>query len=318
MIATNQWSTNTSTSTYQGNASQQASNPLQTHPILYNGVNPNYPGLRLVHANPPIFCVENFVTEAECKFLIQAASDSFMPSPVVGKGSGEISATRTSSTCYLAREDVPDLMRKISALTGKPMEHCELPQVGRYEASQYYFQHFDAFNLDEEDGRRFASNGGQRTVTVLLYLNTVERGGATSFPGLQLQVQPRQGTALVFFPATVQGSLDRQALHAALPAVDTKFVSQIWIRQSSYFGQASKRLSNIMGRPFGGASNNGHEGVREQQLEQHLLKQPVPPFAIYPDPNQQPTPVYPNASIDASGVSTPSSNMHSHHDVDMM
>ena len=84
-------------------------------------------------------------------------------------------------------------------------------------------------------------------MTVLVYLNTVAQGGATYFPNIKLEVQPRQGTALVFFPATVEGVLDRQVLHAAMPAVDTKYVSQIWIRQSSYFGQASKRLSQSMG-----------------------------------------------------------------------
>ena len=107
---------------------------------VYNGVNPNYPGLRMIHGTPPIYCVDQFLTAMECNFLIDAASDSFTPAPVVGKGSGEISASRTSSTCYLAREDVPDLMRKVSALTGKPIGHCELPQVGRYLTSQHYVQ----------------------------------------------------------------------------------------------------------------------------------------------------------------------------------
>ena len=53
--------------------------------------------------------------------------------------------------------------------------------------------------------------------------------------------------ALVFFPATVDGHLDKRALHAALPAVDTKYVSQVWIRQGVYSGQPSKRLDRIMG-----------------------------------------------------------------------
>ena len=117
-----------------------SSSPDPTPPVVYNGVNPNYPGLRMIHGTPPIYCVDQFLTPMECNFLIQAASDSFTPAPVVGKGSGEISASRTSSTCYLAREDVPDLMRKVSALTGKPIEHCELPQVGRYLTSQQYVQ----------------------------------------------------------------------------------------------------------------------------------------------------------------------------------
>ena len=223
-------------------------------PPVYNGVNPNYPGLRIVSATPPIFCVDNFLSPFECQFLIEAAQDSFGPAPVVGKGSGEISPSRTSSTCYLAREDLPDYLRKVSLLTGKPVEHCELPQVGRYYPTQQYLQHFDAFDLSNEDGRRFASNGGQRTVTVLVYLNDVLQGGATSFPALNLDVQPRQGMALVFFPATVDGLLDKMALHAARPAIDTKFVSQVWIRQGEYKGQPSKRLSQTLGMPFGSPS----------------------------------------------------------------
>ena len=73
-------------------------------------------------------------------------------------------------------------------------------------------QHFDAFDLSNDDGRRFASNGGQRTVTILVYLNDVERGGHTSFPALNLDVKPQKGMALIFFPATVDGLLDKYAL----------------------------------------------------------------------------------------------------------
>lgn len=109
-------------------------------PPLYNGINPNYPGLRMIHANPPVFCVDNFLNDYECDFLIHSAQDAFGPAPVVGKGVGEVSPSRTSSTCYLAREDLPDYMRKVSMLTGKPVEHCELPQVGRYFPSEQYLQ----------------------------------------------------------------------------------------------------------------------------------------------------------------------------------
>jgi hypothetical protein len=124
---------------------------LFTQPV-YNGINPNYPGLRVLNTHPPIFAVDQFLSSAECQFLIQSAQDSFTPAPVVGAGNGELSRSRTSSTCYLAREDLPNLMRKILLLTGKPTDHCELPQVGRYMPSQQYLQHFDAFDLGTADG----------------------------------------------------------------------------------------------------------------------------------------------------------------------
>ncbi len=213
---------------------------------VFNGVDPFYPGLQQIHHDPPLFKVENFLTAEECDHLISVANDSFAPAPVVGAGAGVVSQTRTSSTCYLAREDLPALCRKVTKLTGKPICHMELPQVGRYLNTQQYLPHYDAFDVHEADGARFAANGGQRTVTVLIYLNDVSSGGHTAFPQLaghqggqnhygqpQLEVKPTKGSALVFFPATVDGHLDPRTLHAALPAVDTKFVSQIWIRQGN-------------------------------------------------------------------------------------
>jgi hypothetical protein len=110
---------------------------------VYQGINLNYVTTtgkrpRQVHANPPVYLVEDFLSLFECQFLVNSAEGSWTPAPVVGKGTGEISPSRTSTTCYLAREDLPDYLRKVSALTGKPIEHCELPQVGRYLPSQQY------------------------------------------------------------------------------------------------------------------------------------------------------------------------------------
>ena len=80
-------------------------------------------------------------------------------------------------------------------------------------------------------GQQFCANGGNRVCTVLIYLNNVESGGCTYFPRLDIRAQPREGCALVFFPAKVDGEVDYQALHTAEDAEDRKWVSQIWIRQ---------------------------------------------------------------------------------------
>jgi hypothetical protein len=90
-------------------------------------------------------------------------------------------------------------------------------------------------------------------VTVLVYLNDVAQGGQQPFQRSIWRSKPRQGMAIVFFPATVDGLLDKMALHAARPAIDTKYVSQVWIRQGEYNGQPSKRLPQTLGVPFGQA-----------------------------------------------------------------
>jgi hypothetical protein len=91
--------------------------------FVYNGVNPNYPGLRVLCQDPPVFAVDDFLTLTECNFLITHAHDCLEPAPVVGEGAGEIHASRTSSTCYFAREDLPALLQKVTHLTGKPWAH---------------------------------------------------------------------------------------------------------------------------------------------------------------------------------------------------
>ena len=74
-------------------------------------------------------------------------------------------------------------------------------------------------------------NGGQRICTVLMYLNEVAEGGSTFFRRINFEVRPKRGAAVLFFPGFMNGELDTDALHAGMPAVDVKWVSQIWIRQ---------------------------------------------------------------------------------------
>jgi prolyl 4-hydroxylase len=200
---------------------------------VYHSLNHGYPGIERIHDGPPMYLVHDFLSDHEADFLIDVA-ESCLSRSLVG---GEIeSALRTSSSCFFEQDDLPGLMQKIISLTGKPVEHCESPQVAKYEASQQYRPHVDGFSSHGgPTGRKELTFGGNRLVTVLMYLNDVGEGGETHFPYMNLKVRPTKGAALVFFPSTVNGELDVQALHAALPAVDTKYVSQVWVRERTYF-----------------------------------------------------------------------------------
>jgi len=208
-------------------------------------INQAFPGLTLMHYNPPIFVVENFLSKNECQFLMSACDSCFERAKVVaGKGDGEIHPDRTNSSFSFAREDVPILMDKISRLTNKPADQCEPPQISRYRYGEEYKPHYDSFDVSEA-GIRSLQKGGQRVTTVLVYLNDVEIGGQTAFPKIGIEIKPKQGTALVFFPATTGGEVDENTLHAALPAVSEKLVIQAWVRQRET-DNTSKRLAKIM------------------------------------------------------------------------
>jgi prolyl 4-hydroxylase len=150
-------------------------------------------------------------------------------------GKEQANGVRTSSTVLLKKQrpQVAPLLANITRLLGKPADHCEDPQCSRYNVGEYYKTHFDGPSCDEPTSREFLMCGGQRLATVLVYLNSVGRGGETAFPLLmdgRMRVAPQRGRALVFFPGNVDGDIDQRLLHEALPAGEVKFVSQVWVR----------------------------------------------------------------------------------------
>lgn len=180
-----------------------------------------------IHETPPIYLVKDFLTREECAELMRLAKPLLESSMVQSKtGANCVSENRTSHTCYLDKSEAAEVVRKIEALTGCPANRMEIPQVARYTATQQYKYHHDA-----DENETFKANGGQRVGTVLIYLNDVASGGETHFKHLDVSIRPQRGSALVFFPATLDGAIDEKALHCARPAKDVKWVSQVWIRQ---------------------------------------------------------------------------------------
>ena len=136
----------------------------------------------------------------------------------------------------------------------------EAPTVIRYEPEQILAPHYDANrSADTEDANR----GGQTLATLLVYLNDVEKGGLTRFGKLnasaaignnndadevKLVIQPKQGDALLFFPADYRGQFDPRTEHEGMAAIDEKWIARIWRhknRVSSPFGLSESSLCDI-------------------------------------------------------------------------
>eukprot|EP00747_Dinoflagellata_sp_TGD_P029666 gnl/TRDRNA2_/TRDRNA2_134065_c0_seq1.p1 gnl/TRDRNA2_/TRDRNA2_134065_c0~~gnl/TRDRNA2_/TRDRNA2_134065_c0_seq1.p1 ORF type:complete len:250 (+),score=23.82 gnl/TRDRNA2_/TRDRNA2_134065_c0_seq1:224-973(+) len=96
-------------------------------------------------------------------------------------------------------------------------------QVARYERGQRFMRHQDAWPLSRARHVKL-----QRCATLIVYLNDVEHGGATQFPCLDLEVTPKRGSALLFFPAFANGQPDERTVHCAEPAIGEKWIAQLW------------------------------------------------------------------------------------------
>lgn len=188
----------------------------------------NFPRKKLIHQNPDIYYIEQFLSHNECQELIKMSEKNVSVSRVVDKstGQGVVHPSRTSESCYHGYT-IKWLVSRVQRLTRVPKENQEPTQVARYHTGQFYRSHQDA--LDKEDAET-----GQRIATVLIYLNNVNSGGGTFFNNLNLRVKPKEGDAIVFFPAKMDGTVDTRLLHTAEDASDTKWVSQVWVRNKKY------------------------------------------------------------------------------------
>ena len=160
-----------------------------------------YPSGHKLHSAPDIDVIDGVLAPEERHHLITAAVPRLMASQVSGDKHGQDSVGRTNSVGWVPhRYDsvTKDIAERIADIVGVPLHNAEALQVVRYDAGQEYRPHFDAYVLDTERGRRCCRRGGQRLVTVLGYLSSVENGGQTVFPRLGLSIDPVPGRLLIF------------------------------------------------------------------------------------------------------------------------
>lgn len=183
---------------------------------------------------PHLALFDGLLSTPECDALIQMARPVLAPSTVVDMEGRTVvlDSIRSSwSARFRAHENAlaQQVVQRAAALLDWPATHFEHLVVLRYGTGQEYRAHQDYI----KPGTRSLQLGGQRVATLLVYLNTPPRGGSTSFPDLNLEVQAVRGQALFF--AYPSASRACRTLHAGRPVLDgEKWVAVLFLRQGAY------------------------------------------------------------------------------------
>ena len=188
---------------------------------------------------PDVVLLDNFMTHDECDAFCELSKSTLTKSTVVDDATGAHVGHehRTSMGTYFTLGQ-NDLVKKIEAriaeITGTPVPNGEGIQILNYAGGGEYRPHFDYFP-DNTGGRVHTAKGGQRTITVIMYLNDVKAGGATVLPDINLSVYPKKGSALYFSYVNSKGQVDPSTLHGGSPVVDgEKWIATKWIRERIY------------------------------------------------------------------------------------
>ncbi len=208
--------------------------------------------------DPLIVTVDNFVTEYECKHMIELGKPNLQQSVVSDNQGGHISAGRTSKTSWIDHfkdEITTSLANRISSFVKLPIKNAEKYQLVYYAETNEYKQHYDSWDHNgSEKTLRCIKYGGPRMITALVYLNKPEQGGSTRFTKLNIDVEPEIGKLLVF-ENTYKNSIDKHhnSEHAGMPVIKgEKYIFNLWFRQYD----KSKLYSEFNPEYYGKLSNN--------------------------------------------------------------
>ena len=194
------------------------------------------PGVQRV-PNPKLtlFIRRGFLPPELCAALIERIDSVRRPS-TIADSNGD-AAYRTSETGDLAVDDpsVADAERQLAELTGLDPIYGEPLQGQRYAVGQEFKNHTDYFEPKGLDYERYCSVAGNRTWTVMVYLNEPEAGGATRFKAVDKTVQPEVGKLLAWNNRRPDGSVNPSTLHSGMKVrAGVKYVITKWYREKPW------------------------------------------------------------------------------------
>jgi prolyl 4-hydroxylase len=188
-----------------------------------------------VMKQPRIIVFGDLLSEAECDGLIAEAGSRLKRSQTLDtlKGGEQVDPARTSNGMFFSRGE-SELTQRIETRIGKllnwPVENGEGLQVLHYEPGAQYEPHYDYFDPEAPGTPSVLKHGGQRVASLIMYLSSPERGGATTFSDIGFEVAPQRGNAVFFsysrpHPAT-------QTMHGGAPVLSgEKWIATKWLRE---------------------------------------------------------------------------------------
>lgn len=179
--------------------------------------------------------IENILSKNQCQQLIDYAKDKLVESEIVG---GNNKAIRNSMQCWISKYNplILDFVNQISEMVDIPFDNAEDLQIVRYLPGQYYNEHHDSCCDEDSKCYQFTKRGGQRKLTVLIYLNNNFEGGYTLFKNLGIQIRGNIGDAIIFYPLSADSNKCHPlALHAGTSVTQgEKWIANLWYRERAF------------------------------------------------------------------------------------
>ncbi|MBB5985403.1 prolyl hydroxylase family protein [Sphingobium lignivorans] len=196
------------------------------------------PGIqRLPRPELVLFMKRDFLDAEACAGLIDRIDTNRRPSTIADDMGYE--AFRTSETCDLDDADpfVAAINARLAAYAGLDPAHGEPLQGQRYGVGQEFKAHTDYFEPSGRDFATYCSRSGNRTWTLMVYLNEPGAGGATRFTKLGKTIQPETGKLVAWNNRLPDGRPNPASIHHGMKVrAGTKYIITKWYRERLWIG----------------------------------------------------------------------------------
>ena len=195
------------------------------------------PDAELLSNISQIGAVRGFAPPGFSEWLIDQAADRLVGASVNAAGGGPVLRTaRDAAFGPQNRDLVLAIMQERGArLVGVPVHFHEPPNVISYEPGQEFSLHADYIDPRPPEYQQELQVLGQRTATIVTYLNEDFDGAETVFRDAQVKFRGGTGDAIVFANVLRDGSPDYNTRHAGLPPTrGRKWVLSQWIRTKPF------------------------------------------------------------------------------------
>lgn len=195
------------------------------------------PRFRDIHDHPRIAACAGFIEPEWCLHLRALAQPLLEPAKVYDFRARQLrlDPMRTNRNAALSIIDTDLVVQLIRARAARaaavPQDHLEPPEVLNYGQGEQYRLHVDFFHPSVPHFAEIIRERGQRTRTLLIYLNEDYTGGETEFPQLGIKFRGRRGEALLFENVNAAGDGDMLTAHAGTPVTSGhKWLFSQWMR----------------------------------------------------------------------------------------
>lgn len=195
-----------------------------------------FPGAqRMPFRDVEMFGRRFFLSAADCAEVIARIDARRRPSGLADHDGD--AGFRTSETCDLDGSDpfVAGITARLAAYAGLDPAHAEPLQGQRYAVGQEFKAHTDYFEPDGAEYETYCGVTGQRTWTLMVYLNEPGAGGATRFRRLDKMFHPETGKLLAWNNLLPDGRPNYATLHQGMPVRQgVKYIITSWFRQRAW------------------------------------------------------------------------------------